>query len=99
MMEPLPKIFNRGSVFLSFLASLLALIKLDSKIISTFVGFGESLWRKEMLQESQNTTQFSQGKLKISYLQEARFTFHILDSITIPNKLSTEIYEMFHQRL
>ena len=50
-MEPLPKIFNRGSVLLSLFASLLALIKLDSKIISTFVGFGESLWRKEMLQE------------------------------------------------
>jgi hypothetical protein len=27
------------------------------------------------------------------------FTFQIFNSITIPNKLSTEIDEMFHQRL
>jgi hypothetical protein len=50
-MEPLPKISNRGSVLLSCYASLFALIKLDSKIISAFVGFGESLWRKEKMQE------------------------------------------------
>jgi hypothetical protein len=51
MMEPLAKIFNRSSILFSFLASLFALLKLNSESISAFVGFVESLWRKETMQE------------------------------------------------
>jgi hypothetical protein len=41
--EPLSKIYNRGSVLFGFLASFFALLKIGGEIIAAFVDFGESL--------------------------------------------------------
>jgi hypothetical protein len=42
-MEPLAKISNSSGILFSLLASLFALLKLNSQCISVFLGFVESL--------------------------------------------------------
>jgi hypothetical protein len=44
-MKSFSKIFDSGSISISFLASLLALLQFKSKRISAFVGFRKIFWQ------------------------------------------------------
>jgi hypothetical protein len=50
--EPLPQISNGGDIFSVFLASFLALLEFDGKVINTFISCGESICRQKSKQES-----------------------------------------------
>jgi hypothetical protein len=50
--EPIPQISNGGGIFSAFLASFLALLAFDGKVINTFISCGESICRQKSKQES-----------------------------------------------
>jgi hypothetical protein len=47
LVEPLPKIPNRGSVLFGFLASLFALLQLEGKVIGALIGLRKALWQNK----------------------------------------------------
>jgi hypothetical protein len=93
-MESFPKISNRGSVLLSLLASFFTIFKLIGKVIGSFVSFGESLWQKE--HDRSVTAKWSIAR---NIEKTGRLTFQIVNSISVPNELSTKTYELLHKRL